>query len=152
VVYFIQGGNAMCTRYYLDSENPDLYSYVETAGCSSIAKTFLAIGDPLKGDGEIRPSDVAPVIATAKSRRKEIFPMQWGYTMTGASGDKVSLLLNARSETAAEKKTFAEGWKIHRCIIPASWYFEWEHFQAPNGRKKTGSKYMIPFFLMPSRI
>ena len=35
--------------------------------------------------------------------------------------------MNARSETAAGKPTFREDWKKHRCIVPASWYFEWEH-------------------------
>ena len=95
----------MCTRYYIDSENPDLYTYVDAAERSSIARTFVELGYPLKREGEIRPSDVAPVIATARSRRKAIFPMQWGYTMTGASGDKVSLLLNARSETAARRSS-----------------------------------------------
>ena len=27
--------------------------------------------------------------------------------------------------------------------VPASWYYEWEHFFAPDGRTKTGPKYMI---------
>ena len=38
-----------------------------------------------------------------------------------------SLLLNARSETAAEKPAFREDWRRHRCIVPATYYFEWEH-------------------------
>ena len=31
----------------------------------------------------------------------------------------------------------------HRCIIPASWYYEWEHIKTPGGAEKTGSKYTI---------
>lgn len=31
----------------------------------------------------------------------------------------------------------------HRCIVPASWYFEWEHQTAPDGKKMTGQKYAI---------
>ena len=27
--------------------------------------------------------------------------------------------------------------------MPASYYYEWEHFVQPDGRKKTGSKYII---------
>ena len=51
--------------------------------------------------------------------------------------------MNARSETAAVKSTFNEDWKRHRCIVPASWYFEWEHITDSNGKKHTGDKYML---------
>ena len=30
----------------------------------------------------------------------------------------------------------------HRCIIPSSYYFEWEHYES-NGKIKTGDKYAI---------
>ena len=51
--------------------------------------------------------------------------------------------MNARSETAAEKPTFKEDWLKHRCIVPASWYCEWEHRLGSDGKKHTGDKYMI---------
>ena len=46
---------------------------------------------------------------------------------------------NARAETAAEKPTFREAWAKHRCAIPASWYFEWEHDE----KKRAGQKYAL---------
>ena len=42
-----------------------------------------------------------------------------------------------------EKPTFKDAWKSHRCIIPASYYFEWEHFKSVDGKVKTGDKYAI---------
>jgi putative SOS response-associated peptidase YedK len=133
----------MCTRYYIDAESDVLLPYMQAAGRSSLARTFLELGTPILTSGEVRPCDVAPVLATSKRRTKAVFPMKWGYTMTGASGERASLLLNARSETAGTKPTFAESWREHRCIIPCSWYYEWEHFTSPSGTKKTGAKYLI---------
>ena len=64
--------------------------------------------------------------------------MKWGFQIPGRS-----LLVNARVETAAEKPTFKEAWEKHRCIVPASWYYEWEHLTGNSGQKKVGDKYMI---------
>jgi putative SOS response-associated peptidase YedK len=65
--------------------------------------------------------------------------MKWGFTLKGTGQP----LVNARTETAAVKPSFRKEWLSHRCIVPASWYFEWEHFTDPSGKKKTGSKYCI---------
>ena len=86
--------------------------------------------------GEVRPTNIVPVVAPDRSGKKAVFPMKWGY-----SGRP--LLMNARTETAAEKPTFREDWKKHRCIVPASWYFEWTHIPDSNGKMRTGDKYMI---------
>ena len=86
--------------------------------------------------GEIRPTNVAPVIASNKNGNRTVFPMKWGFTGK-------TLLINAKAETAAIKPTFREAWASHRCIVPASWYFEWEHLTANDGKKKTGDKFML---------
>ena len=85
---------------------------------------------------DIHPTDLTPVIAPDRNGQPAIFPMQWGYNAR-------SLLINARVETAAEKPTFREDWIRHRCIIPASGYYEWEHLSAPDSKPKTGDKYAI---------
>ena len=45
-----------------------------------------------------------------------------GSTYSTSDGNR---LINARSETASQKPTFKDGMLHRRCIIPASWYFEW---------------------------
>ena len=49
------------------------------------------------------------------------FPMIWGYSVQGAKGP----VFNARTETVGEKPMFENGWTSRRCIIPASYFFEW---------------------------
>lgn len=63
--------------------------------------------------------------------------MQWGFL----ARDGKRSLFNARVESAMKKPIFKDAWKSHRCIIPASYYFEWEHFKSTDGKTKTGDKY-----------
>ena len=116
-----------------------LRQYADIAARSRIREQFLRnVAKPLQYRGEIRPADIVPVIATSKRGNKACFPMQWGFNM-----ERRSLLPNARLETAGVKPLFQGAWKAHRCVIPASWYYEWEHFLRPNGKKETGDKYLI---------
>ena len=124
----------MCCRYWTE-ESPELRVIVEEMNRSSLVRKWHNI-TAVKSYGEIRPTDVVPVIAPDKSGRRAVYPRKWGYTGKG-------LLMNARAETAGQKPTFREDWEKHRCIVPASWYFEWEHRLGNDGKKYTGDKYMI---------
>lgn len=67
--------------------------------------------------------------------RKEVFPSQpvlavtpegvttlnWGLRVDW----QAKPIINARSETIAEKKTFAQAFKAHRCLVPTDGYWEW---------------------------
>lgn len=129
----------MCTRYYMEC-SPELRPFVDRAMQSSLRESIVTkLGKPMKTEGEIRPTDIAPVIAPARSRQPTVFPMVWGFTNPRGG----SPLLNARVETAAVKPFWKQAWTSHRCIIPASCYFEWEHLVSPDGKKKAGQKYMI---------
>lgn len=117
----------MCTRFYINISDEELREIVRAAQASPLAQKFMLAGDPVKASGgEIFPTNVVPVIALSRSGKKSVFPMKWGYTMKRKDG-KLSLVLNARSETAGRKPTFRDSWRQHRCVIPASYYFEWEH-------------------------
>ena len=124
----------MCCRYWAE-ESPELREIVEEMNRSPLVKKWQNT-NAVKTYGEIRPTDVVPVIAPNRSGDRAVYPMKWGY-----SGK--TLLMNARTETAAEKPTFRDDWARHRCIVPASWYFEWEHLTGNDGKKHTGDKYMI---------
>lgn len=124
----------MCCRYWFD-ESPELRPFVEEMNRSPLVEKFVETAS-ITMQGEVRPTNVVPVIASNRRGEKAVYPMKWGF-----SGR--TLLVNARSETAATKPTFSDAWKSHRCIVPASCYFEWEHLVSDDGRKKTGPKYLI---------
>lgn len=129
----------MCTRYYVEL-SPELRPYVERAKHSRLKTRMVSsLGKEFRENGEIRPTDMVTVIAPSATGGKTAFPMVWGYHILGVDRPVV----NARAESAKEKKSFAEDWRKHRCIIPASYYFEWEHLKRTDGKVKTGQKYAI---------
>ena len=77
--------------------------------------------------GEIFPGDTAPGVISRNNRIVSV-PAVFGFP--GFQGDR--LLINARSETASEKKTFAESLRERRIILPATGFYEWSH----TGRKQ----------------
>lgn len=76
-------------------------------------------------DGEIRPGDFAAVIALNRRQVRSAFVMQWGFRF-----DK-HWIINARSETAANRPMFRQVIRDRRCLIPVSAYFEWDHRVKP---------------------
>ena len=111
--------------------SPELKPFVDRAMQSSLRETMITkLGRPLKVEGEIRPTDIAPVVApSSKAQTPTVYPMVWGFTNPRGNG---APLVNARVETAATKPFWKEA-----C------YFEWEHLVASDGTKKSGQKYMI---------
>ena len=129
----------MCCRFYMEMSE-ELRPIVEAANRSALgARMVAALGRPVRTQGEMRPTDIVPVLAPNRAGRQAVFPMLWGFTLEG----RASPVINARSETAAQKPTFRESWKSRRCVIPASYYFEWEHLQNAAGQKKSGDKFML---------
>lgn len=124
----------MCCRYWI-GQSSWLDPIVELMNRSPLAEVFAQRGNVVSR-GEVRPTDVAPVIATARSGGRAVFPMRWGFRGK-------SLLINARVETAAERPAFREAWAGHRCVVPASYYFEWEHLTGEDGKKKTGDRFQL---------
>ena len=130
----------MCCRYILDRPERELEEIVERAAKSPLTERFEARqAGSLVQSGEVRPMSVAPAIATARGGGQAVFPMRWGFTLAG----KPSPLINARAETAAEKQTFRDAWNSHRCILPASRYFEWQHLPSADGKTAAAVKYAI---------
>ena len=139
----------MCTRYFYDNSKAELAEYYEAAKNSPIGQKFaVVLSKPVVEYGEVRPTDVVPVLAPNKAGEPTVFAMKWGFTMelpkTSNTGNKGSLIVNARVETADAKPSFKALWRERRCIIPCSYYFEWKHYKdSSTGKTVTKEKYMI---------
>ncbi len=75
----------------------------------------------MKG-GVVRPSDTTAVLATNRLREPGAFLMRFGYR----SPQSGHYIINARSETMLKRPMFAASGRERRCLIPASYYYEWE--------------------------
>ena len=129
----------MCCRYYIDPDS-EVEPYIRAAERSPLKERLeRELSKPMLTSGEVRPTDLVPVIAPDKSRIPTVFPMVWGFHLP----DSKVPIINARVETAHEKAAFRDSWENRRCVIPASYYFEWEHLTTASGKKKTGEKFRI---------
>ena len=130
----------MCCRFYIKENDPDFVPILEGAETSGLyPRIQKAHPDPLVRAGEVRPTDVAAVLAMDKQQKPALFPMIWGFSTPGRNVP----IINARSESAAEKPTFRDAWEKHRCVVPASWYFEWQHTPTEDGRGTVSTKFAI---------
>lgn len=113
----------MCGRYYLEDEIEDQRLKEQLKQADRISEKLNA---GMKLSGEVRPTDVAPVIApNALNRRMGTFPMQWGFNHP----TRGMLVFNTRMETAPERGMFAGSIDDRRCLIPASGYYEWKRIE-----------------------
>lgn len=110
----------MCTRFYADSRS--LSYFIEKAQHLPLAEEMARrLSKNMSMSGEIRPTDTAAVLAPNKQGNMAVFPMIWGFTHDATSKP----IINCRVETADQKALWKDSWYRRRCIIPASWYFEW---------------------------
>ena len=77
---------------------------------------------------------VAAVRISSSTGERELTHFHWGLIPRWAKDAKFgSRLINARSETAAEKPSFRTAFKYRRCLVPADGFYEWQRM---NGRKQ----------------
>ena len=127
----------MCGKYYADREFiPRLSTLFRDEGITidpELREEWESVLlDSDASEMDISPTDSAVTISMsddglAASR------MKWGFRDPYHD----SLVINARSESAAEKSMFADCIRERRCVIPASGYYEWD-------RSKSRYRFMKP--------
>jgi putative SOS response-associated peptidase YedK len=116
----------MCGRFVL-TVNPD-----------AIQTEFNLTNVPAAMSPRYNIAPTQPVAIITNEKPDELTFYNWGLIPSWSKDKSVaSKLINARSETAAEKPSFRSAFKRRRCIIPTDGYYEW---QARDGQK-------IPHFI-----
>lgn len=103
----------MCCRYYMDGMEPD-------GKLAAIVEMMERNWPGSYKTGEIFPGDTVPALIAVNGKIKAV-PAVFGFP----GFENGRLLLNARSETAASKRSFAESLRSRRIILPATEFYEW---------------------------
>lgn len=88
----------------------------------------------LKPRFNIAPTQNVPVVRQSAHGTRECAMLRWGLIPSWATDEKIGArMINARSETAAEKPSFRSAVKSRRCLVPASGFYEW--VKGPDGKQ-----------------
>lgn len=107
----------MCGRFALATEKKILEMLYQ-----------LEIGIDLPPRYNIAPSqNILALRRSPQHGKRELTNLKWGLVPFWAKDASIgSRMINARSETAAEKPSFREAFKKRRLLIPAGGFFEWK--------------------------
>ena len=98
--------------------------FVLTADTDAVQMAFnlTSVGQPIAPRFNIAPSQ--PIAVITNDAPQTLTHHQWGLVPSWAKDPKIgNKMINARSETAAEKPSFRSAFKRRRCLIPATGFF-----------------------------
>ena len=115
----------MCGRFALATDNETIAQQFELP---------LPEGMALAPRYNIAPTQPVTAVRLNRAHQREITHFQWGLIPSWSKDPKIgSRMINARSETVADKPSFRAAFKRRRCIIPATGFYEWQKL---NGGKQ----------------
>lgn len=85
----------------------------------------------------ITPGQNVPIIIKEETRKCAI--MRWGLVPSWSNDPLIGFqMINARSETVAQKPSFKNSLRKRRCIVPSNGFYEW---------KKLDNKTKTPYYI-----
>ena len=114
----------MCGRYAI-------YGPISRANRDSIE--FLGEEITFRPTYNAAPTQNLPVMRAAPGGARELSLLRWGLVPSWAKDPGIGArMINARSETVAEKPAFRAAFRRRRCLVPMCGFYEW---QKSAGRK-----------------
>jgi putative SOS response-associated peptidase YedK len=101
----------MCGRFALTASPEAIAEYLDSAPPDPYAPRY----------------NIAPTQPVLSRTRQALTHLRWGLVPSWARDPSMgSRMINARSETVAEKPSFRNAFRRRRCLIPASGFYEWK--------------------------
>lgn len=103
--------------------------FAQTQSGESIAKTFqLSVVPEVKPRYNIAPSQPVSVITQSRQTSDRVYhEKRWGLIPGWSKDPSIGhKLINARSETVAEKPSFRNAFQKRRCLVVADGFYEWQ--------------------------
>ncbi len=137
----------MCGRYASSRRPEDLVEEFEI--------DQPRIEAPLAPDYNVAPTKEVYAVVERPPRGEEqpaaerqLRVLRWGLVPSWAKDPSVgNRMINARSETVAEKPAFRKAFAKRRCLLPADGYYEW---YPTSQRTAAGKPRKQPFFIRPA--
>ncbi|MEM8749537.1 MAG: SOS response-associated peptidase [Pseudomonadota bacterium] len=112
----------MCGRFSLEAQWENLLKVMGIAQTSRLEPEMLPRYN-------IAPTQPIFVVRNGHDDAREGVLVRWGFVPAWVKNPKdFTLLINARSETAAEKPSFRNAIRHRRVLIPANGFYEWRRF------------------------
>lgn len=121
--------------------------YVRKTGAQEIAQAFSAVASSaeLSLNFNISPTSDVYVLRSVNGQLR-LDVMSWGLVPVWAKDvSRAASLINARSESVAEKPSFRSLISRHRCVMPMNAYYEWKPMT------KSGKAVKQPFAFFPGK-
>ena len=130
----------MCGRFVLvDWYGIEQRFDLPEADLRNISEHYSESGDAPAPRYNIAPTQDVLVIRNDSSQNHAEM-MRWGLVPSWAKDPKIgSRMINARSETLAEKPSFRTAYRRRRCLIVADGFYEWKR----DGKTRTPMRIML---------
>jgi putative SOS response-associated peptidase YedK len=112
----------MCGRFVLIA-NPEI-----------VQQSFNLSAPPAEMQPRYNIAPTQPVMVITNENPTEVTYHKWGLIPSWAKDmSMASKMINARSESAADKPSFRSAFRRRRCLIPTDGFYEWQE----HGKEKT---------------
>jgi len=109
--------------------------YAFFSPAEAVKRTFaLDLLPELKPRYNIAPTQSVAALRVAEEGRRTLVMLHWGLVPHWAKERAIgNRMINARSETLAEKPSYREAFRRRRCLVLADGWYEWQ--PAPGGKQ-----------------